>query len=205
MFNATQLTTEAEAVSLMLSLIGESPIATLGAAATNADVNNALMLLRAETRAVCGMAWTFNRDENVKLDPSGVDSKIVVPAGVIKVERYVSCTTPTMRDIRFTVRGESGVLKLWDRDKNTFVWSKSLYVILTYLRAWEDIPEAVRLLIWTRAGRRFLARFDGAEKKYQITLKDEAEALAGCVEYELDDANPNFLTDSGDVVEGWAR
>jgi hypothetical protein len=204
MFNATQITTEEEAVSLMLSLIGESPITSLGAAATNADVNNALMLLRAETRAVCLIEWTFNRDENVALAP-GVDGKITPPAGCVKVERYISDTTPQMRDVKFTVRGDSGVLRLYDRVKNTFVWTQTLYCNLTYLRAWADIPEAVRFYIWMRAGRKFIARYDGSRVRYELTAKDELEALAGAEDYELDDSNDNFLADSGDVAEVWAR
>ena len=205
MFDATQITSEVEAVNLMLSLIGESPVPSLAAATANPDVQNALMLLRADTRRLQTFQWTFNTNLKVTLTPSPSDGRIALDTNCIRAVPHVSDETPQMRDVLMTVRGEGGVMKLYDRTNNTFSWTMPLVLDLTYLYAFENLPEPVRAYLAIAAGRKFQARFDGGETRFKLSAADEAEARLALVDYEIGDGNPNFLSDSGDVVEGWAH
>lgn len=202
MFDATTVTTETEAVSLMLSMIGENPIADLSAAATNPDAQNALMLLRAETRALQTKQWKFNTDEKKTLSP-GVDGKILVPDNASRILPHVADDTPTMRDISLTIRGEGGVLKLYDYKNTTFVWTQYLIVDVVYRFTFENLPEPVRFFLLVKAGLKFQSHYDASELRFKLNQSEVAEAMFGLVDYEIADANPNMLNDSGDVVEGW--
>ncbi len=204
MFDATTPTTEAEAVSLMLSMIGENPITDLTAASWNPDVQNALMLLRAETRSLQTRQWKFNTDEKKTLTPA-LDGRIAVPNAASRIMPHVADDTPTMRDVSLTIRGEGGVLKVYDYKNSTFVWTIPIIVDIVYRYTFENLPEPVRWFLLVHAGRKFQMRFEGSESRYKLGQEDELEARQGLVDYEITDANPNFLNDSGDVVEGWAH
>lgn len=203
MFDATTPTSELEAVNLMLSLIGENPVSSLGAAPTDPDVQNALMILRAETRALQSRQWTFNFNEAVEMAPNG-SGFILLPDNASRAVPHVSANRPTMADVKTTVRGDSGVMKIYDRTANSFVWTSTLYMDVTYRYAFENLPEPARWYLWVTAGRKFQGRFDTSELRYKLSAQDELEARAGLAEYEIDDSNANFLLDSDDVLAGWA-
>lgn len=186
----------------MLSLIGENPITDLSVATYNSDVQNALVALRAETRRLQNLQWKFNTDIKKTLTPA-VDKRIVVPDGASRVTPHIADDTPTMRDVDLTMRGENGVMKLYDYKNATFEWAQPLIVDIVYRFSYENLPEPIRNYLWIAAGRRFQARFDGSETRYKLSAKDELDAAQVLSDYEIGDANPNYLNDSGDVQDAW--
>lgn len=160
--------TELEAVNDMLSAISESPVSSVEE--DQPDAQLALRLLRQENRAVQAEGWYWNTEENFKLLPNS-SGEFVLPAGTMRVDT-------TEASASFDVSPRQG--KLYDRRNATFAIAASvLYITLTILRSYEDIPQPARDYIRVRAGRKFIKRTTGATQADSgYESKDEAQARA---------------------------
>jgi hypothetical protein len=181
--------TELEAVNDMLGAISESPVSSIEE--DQPDAQLALQLLRQENKAVQAEAWYWNTDECFKLLPNG-SGEFVLPAGAMQVDTVgVSA--------QFDVSPRQG--KLYDRRKQTFqIAATELYVRLTVLLSYEDIPQAARDYIRIRAGRKFIKRVTGAtENDAGYEAKDEAQARAN-IEIDEESGADRSLFDNPDFA-----
>lgn len=151
----------------MLSAISESPVSSVEE--DQPDAQLAIQLLRQESRAVQAEGWYWNTEENFKLLPSS--GEFILPAGTMRVDT-------TEASASFDVSPRSG--KLYDRRNATFaIDAEALYVTLSILRSYEDIPQAARDYIRIRAGRKFIKRTMGSTQTDSgYEAKDEAQARA---------------------------
>jgi len=183
-------TTELEAVNIMLSVIGESPISSLAAGSAVADAVTAQQTLSEVNRAVQSKGWHFNTDKEFTLTPEAFTGEVRVPSNCLRVD-----TVEGDRDIDVVLRGQ----RLYDRKNHTYVFSDSLTVDMVVLLPFEEIPETARHYITVRAARVFQARTVGAESLFQFTNLDERDALVSFKKAEGITGDYNILTGNSTV------
>lgn len=173
--------TELEAINDMLSLISESPVASLDEASRVADAQIAMQILRRENRTVQTHGWDWNTEENQTLSPD-LDGNIIVPRNTIKID-------PTDPSIDYVMRGG----KLWDRTNKTFNIGKKVTVTITFVHPFEDLPETARRYISMTAGRKFENRTIGDGQSHQINELDVLKAWSILLQEECDNTESNVL------------
>lgn len=183
--NPLSLTTELDAVNLMLRAIGESRVLTLEDA-THEDAADALELLRHHNMIVQEQGWRFNTRENVLLTRDG-SNNIPVPANTLRIE----CTGD---DYNTPVSYIDG--KLFDVKNNTFVWTKDLYTTYVIHYDFAKIPQSARNYIVQCAGLEYVGNEAAASGRAAFTEKRKYEALAALRRTESLIRKPNMLTDS---------
>jgi hypothetical protein len=175
---ATQitLTTELQAINTMLSIIGEAPVSSI-ASTTGTDVAIAKQILDETSVDVQTQGWNFNTQEDF---PLALDSnnKIPVPSNAVWVT-----TRPHNSTKNVIIRNAF----LYDKDKNTDIFSNTLKVDMIILLPFTELPQFARRYIVTTAGRRFQARYLGSKELAGFSAQDELEARVAC--QQLDAAN----------------
>ena len=130
-------TSKLDAVNSILLGIGEAPVNTLGSGLQEAEI--AEVTLNNINREVQSIGWHFNTEIRYTLDKT--ESGIInLPANCLKVD-----VTAVLRDYNTDVVERSR--KLYDRVKNTFVFTADIETDIVVLLDFEDIPEAARRYI----------------------------------------------------------
>lgn len=173
------LTTELEAVNVMLQTIGETPVNSLLVTGL-ADVSIAINTLREASREVQTLGWEFNT-EVMTLTPD-IDGNIHIPETALKIDPV----DPTLHYVR---RGSL----LYDKIRNTHEFTAPVQLEIVWFLDFEDMPEPARRYITIKAARRFQNRVLGAEEVYHYTKEDELEAKVALQEYELETGEYNML------------
>lgn len=201
-------TTRLQAVNRMLSVIGISRLANLDAT-DREDQNEAEAILDEVTAEVQASGWEFNQDHEWSLTPTA--NKFAVPSNALQVtfprELYASSKRPGPR---FTVRDDSGTLRVWDKDNLTFEITDQdeLLVDITWGFEFTELPQAARWYITVRAARQFAARMlAGQETIGNFTEEDEARALLALQEAEgevasytiFDSYDMSFIVNRGEL------
>ena len=192
-----ELTTELDAVNLMLSAIGEAPVSSLTDPSL-LDASLAKEVLNQTSIALQTRGLHCNTDLNFKLTRvvSGEINLPQSPAPTLKVD---STGTSATRDV--VQRGT----RLYDRDNHTFTFDEDIYVDIVYLLAFDELPQHVRRYALTKASRRFQTRFMGSETLAGFTAQDEQEALIEFERTEAQTEDTNLLTGSYDTYKIIAR
>jgi hypothetical protein len=177
------VTTELEAVNIMLQAVGADPVSSLEVSA-DSDVTNARSILAETSKQIQSQGWDFNTDERYPMART-VDNEYVVPPNVAEID--VSEDFP---EVRSTQRAG----KLWDQINHTFVWTRDLTFNVTWLFPFEELPQTARHYITMKAARKFQARMLGSESLGKFTAQDEAESYHIFVDAEAIDAQHNILT-----------
>lgn len=187
---ALSMTTELDAVNIMLGTIGESPINSLDAATGVVDAVTARSILAEVSVQVQEEGWHFNTDYEFNLTPTN-DGTIFVPGNAIEVD-----TSPYSRDYDVAIRGT----RLYDRGNKTYVFTEPLKADLTILLEFNELPQAARHYIAVRAARVFQNRVVGSQVLQAFTAQDEAMALRAMKRYESRTADYNILTSNYGVM-----
>ena len=156
---------ELEAVNMMLTNIGETPVSTLEGASGDAYVSIAQSVLNEINRAVQEKGWHFNTDKNYTITPD-VDNYVSVASNVITLD---------------TIKGGVDVAirqgKLYNKDKHTFLFEDGAFKCDVI---WEfdfmDTPQYLRQFIAIRAARVFSNRMQGDITGAQLSADDELQA-----------------------------
>jgi len=186
---ATTPTTELEAVNIMLSSIGESPVSSLDDASL-VDVSIAKSILDETSRAIQSQGLHCNTELEYVLTPN-TDGELTVPTNCVKID-----TSGTSADVDVVQRGS----RLYDRTKFSYTdFSGTYYVDMVLLFDFADLPEHVKRYITVKSTRRFQARFMGSETLGGFTEKDETEALIYFEQCEAQTENRQMLLDNYDI------
>jgi hypothetical protein len=175
------LTTKLEAVNIMISVIGESPVNTLGGTSVPVTVIQSVQVLDETNKAVQSEGWHFNTEYDYPLIPDASTSKITLPVNTLKIDldpEIYTDTDPVQRG-----------LKLYDRKKHTELWTKNLKAIITFELAFEELPEQFRHYITVKAARIFATRFLGSREIEGFALRDEIEAKARAIDSDSESAD----------------
>ena len=125
---ATQITptTELQAVNIMLSTIGESPVNSI-TGTTTVDVSTAKNILNETSMSIQSQGWNFNTHTDYKSLSLDSDSKVPLPSNCVKAD-----ANSQFRHLNYTIR--SGFL--YDMDKHTDVFTSapsSVDLVLVFL------------------------------------------------------------------------
>lgn len=183
-------TTKLEAVNTMLTSIGEQPIQNMNDLAGLSDASIAEQILDNVSRAIQSRGWIFNTDLDVQMtvDQYG---EIKLSPDILRVD-----TTSRVRngDTDIVERGR----KLYDRQKQTFIFTTKVTVNQIKLLVFEDLPEPARRYIAIRSARIFHDRVVGSGELHRFYQEDEMNSWQALLEYEGDVADYNIF-DNYDV------
>lgn len=193
MSNPLTLTTELEAVNLMLNAIGETRVVTLDAA-THEDAGDALRLLRHWNMTVQEEGWRFNTRYDVLLTRDA-DGFIFPPANTLNIEA-------AGRDSDKNVSYIDG--KLFDLDNNTFVWTEDIYTTQTLLYDFGQLPQSARNYILQCAGLEFIGNETPSSNRGQFSQSRLVNARAQLRRTEAKIRKPNMLTGSFHTLKTFA-
>tara|TARA_B100000212_G_C27366109_1_gene530410 strand:+ start:352 stop:978 length:627 start_codon:yes stop_codon:yes gene_type:complete len=170
------VTTKLEAVNVMMTAIGETPVNSI-TQSTTTDVAIAIQILDNVTREVQSVGWHFNTDVNYKLTPNA-SSQFVLPINALRID-----TSHNSAHLDLTERAR----KLWDRKNHTYTIDETeLYVAIVWLLDFTEVPEAARRYISIRATRIFQDRMLSSQTLHQYQQEDELAALTMLKEAEGD-------------------
>lgn len=189
---ALSMTSELDAINIMLGTIGESPINSLDAATGVVDAVTARAILSEVSVQVQEEGWHFNTEYEFVLMPSLDTKEIYVPPNTIEVD-----TSENDRNgLDVAIRGN----RLYDRKNKTFKFEQEIKADLTILLEFNELPQAARHYITVRAARVFQQRVVGSDTLGSFTEKDEARALRSMRRYESKTADYNILTGNYSVM-----
>lgn len=185
-------TTELEAVNVMLSNIGESPVNTLDDDNV-VDAGIAKTILRNVAREVQSEGWFFNTDYNKTFLPTA-DDRIQLPQNTLKVD-------PSDVSLRYVQRGRF----MYDRENHTYDIKEKVELNVIIGLDFEDLPETAKRYITLRSARIFQERMLGTPTISQFNAQDEMRAYASLKTEENNAADHNYLTDSATVQASLQR
>ena len=171
----TTVTTKLEAINVMLTAIGESPVNTI-TSSTTTDVSIAIQILDNVSREVQSVGWHFNTDTNYLLAKNS-SNQIVLPSNCLRVDN-----SNKDADLDLVERGR----KLWDRENHTYTITKDIRVNITWFLEFTELPETARRYITIRAARIFQDRMLASETLHTFHQVDELTALSALKEHEGD-------------------
>ncbi len=171
--------TELEAVNVLLTTIGESPVSTLSGNQV-VDVAIAQQVLLEVSREVQQMGWHFNTDTRVELSPA-IDTFIYVPTDTARIDITNSSNDIVARDGR-----------LYNLTDKTYVFTDKLEGTVVYFYDFDKLPDVAKKYITTRASRIYADRLLNSQAIHKMISKDEAKALVDLREYEGDTADYNM-------------
>ena len=171
----TTVTTKLEAINVMLTAIGESPVNTI-TSSTTTDVSIAIQILDNVSREVQSVGWHFNTDTNYLLAKNS-SNQIVLPSNCLRVDN-----SNKDADLDLVERGR----KLWDRENHTYTITKDIRVNITWFLEFTELPETARRYITIRATRIFQDRMLASETLHTFHQVDELTALSALKEHEGD-------------------
>jgi len=180
---AISLTSKLDAINSMLIGVGEAPVNTLNSGLQEAEI--AAITLDTISREVQSAGWSFNTDIRYTLSTNSL-GHIPVPSNCLQID-----TTSLRRDYDtdIVLRNQ----KLYDRTKNTFVFTDEVVVDMVQLFEFDEIPEVARRYITLRAGRKFQENILGSGEMTQLQYKDEQQALHSLREAESQVADFNIF------------
>lgn len=187
---ALTLTTELDAVNIMLGTIGESPISSLDSSTGVADAAIARQILKEVSLQVQEEGWHFNTEYEFELAPSAETGEIFVPSNCLEVD------ASSLQGVDVVVRGN----RLYDKLHHTYVFTKTLKTDLVLLLEFNELPQSARHYISIRAARVFQQRMVGSDTLGSYTEKDEMRGLMALKRYEAKTADHNMLTGNYSVM-----
>jgi len=188
-------TSKIEAVNIMLSAIGESPVSSLNNPSL-VDVSLAESILDETSVDIQTQGLHCNTEINYPLT-ANVNGEIIVPTNCVRID-----TTETSADIDVTQRGN----RLYDREERSFTsFTGTLRVEMVLLLDFEDLPQHVRRYTTVKAARRFQGRYIGSESLGGFTEIDEREAMVQFERAEKLNEDNNILSDNFDTYKILSR
>ena len=183
LFAPVSPTTEIEAVNVMLSTIGESPISSFEE--ITGDVAIARNTLIEISKAVQLEGWQWNTEDNFPLKPNVLTHKIKVDPSIARV------WFPHPFNDELVVRGSH----VYDRKNHTYLFDNDFVVIVSILQilSFEALPEAAKRYITIRSSRVFQERVVGSSTLSGFTQQDEIRARATLLDEEHRMNRPNIL------------
>jgi hypothetical protein len=170
-------TTKLEAINIMLSSIGESPVNSLTSGLVDAEM--AETILNATSRDVQSQGWHFNTEPSYGIVPLA-SGELLLPANCLKVDQISS-----EREFDLVQRGS----KLYDRKKHTFKIGRTVQVDMVIMLDFEQLPEAARRFITLKGARVFQDRAVGSAELHGFQERDELRALVELKDMEADTAD----------------
>ncbi|QDP60602.1 MAG: putative tail tubular protein [Prokaryotic dsDNA virus sp.] len=147
--------TELDAVNQMLIAVGSGVVTSISGN-TNRDVAACRDILKRARIRVCAEGWHFNTETDIAMAPDATTGMIELPSDTLHVddssERYQS-------QLDIIQRGS----RLYNRDGNTYKFTKTIYVDRVFEMDWDDLPEVARHYIAAVATEEAVTYLDGEQ------------------------------------------
>ena len=178
------ITTELDAVNLMLAAIQTAPISAF-TDPVPAEIVTARSLLEKVCVKVQTKGWHFNTELDYVLTPDLIDNFITLGSNIVRVDLNSISTHDVVQ------RGT----RLYDRKNRTFVFpaGKDLKAEVVLMLPWLELPESVRAYITMRAARKFQQTLVGDVELDGFGEKDEFDAWTDLMEFEGDTRDHNIF------------
>ena len=185
-FPTTDSQDELQAVNQILASVGQAPVTTLEQ--TNPDVSIALDTLRQVSREVQAEGWSFNREYNYPLTPNDA-GQIEITGNMLQLDMSTDIYYNRDKD---PVPREG---KLYNRIAHTYQWEegKTLYMDVTWLWNFDDIPKVVRDYIVSRAATYTAMRIVGDPNLYSTLQQQEQYMRSNALEWETQQGDYTFF------------
>jgi len=170
--------TELEAVNVLLTTIGESPVNTLSGNQVT-DVTIASQVLNEVSREVQSQGWHFNTEDGVELSPNATN-EIFVPADVARIDSN-----------NYNVVQREG--KLFNLTDRTFSFTGKVKASIVYFQDFVILPDTAKRYITTRAARIYSDRMLNSESIHKMIARDEQKAFIDLKAFEGDTADYNMM------------
>lgn len=182
-------TTELEAINLMLSVIGESPVNSAEDTGV-VDAVVARQILTQSSRDVQLVGWHWNTEINFPIAASFPEGELLLPPNTLKVG-----TTGADASLDLVQRGN----RLYDRANHTFNVGRTVLVEIVLLLPFDQLPEAARSYTVMRAARQFQERMVGSEVIWQFNSRDELRSWSNLQSAEAETISLNVFNDNPSV------
>ena len=182
---------ELQAVNMMLTTIGEQPIANLNDKAGLQDASIAQDILHNTSRQVQSRGWIFNTDLQKIMSPNNATAdggKIKVDTNILRID-----TTSKKRSNLTDVVERGGYL--WDREKNTDLFTGDVTVDYVTFLPFNSIPESARRYIAVKSARIFHDRVVGSGELHAFFQQDEMQAWSDLLEFQSEVGDFNIFDD----------
>ena len=182
---------ELQAVNMMLTTIGEQPIANINDKAGLQDASIAQDILHNTSRQVQSRGWIFNTDLQKILSPDNATAtggKIKIDTNVLRID-----TTAKKRSSKTDIIERAGYL--YDREKNTYLFTDDVTVDYVTFLPFDSLPESARRYISVKSARIFHDRVVGSSELHAFFQQDELQAWSDLLEYQSEVADFNIFDD----------
>lgn len=174
-------TTKLEAVNIMLSTIGESPVNSLSSGLVDAEL--AETILENISKSVQGEGWHFNREEAFPVSPN-VNGEIIVPTNTLRADATLGHNSKDLIQ-----RGT----RMYDKKEHTYNIGETAKLDLIIELDFTELPEVARRYIAIKAARVFQDRVVGSDALHGFTMQDEAAAYFQLKDFETDTEDNNIM------------
>lgn len=185
------LTTELEAVNVMLDCINESPVSDLTSSGL-VDVAKAVACLAEVSRQVQEKGWHFNSEEDYPLNRQ-ITGEITLAQNMLRVD-----TTDKFLSMGYNV-AQRGTRLYW-KDKHSYLFDKDLEGDVTFYLPWTELPQAARHYINIKAARIYQGRQLGSDTKHKFSEAQELESYVNMTAAEVNNGDYNMFNDSWSVA-----
>lgn len=163
--------TELEAVNIMLSAIGESPVSTLES--LHPDVLSSTLLLKHARLTMLASGKWFNTEDNITLNVTST-GEIVLPSTCISVD-------PVDTTQNYVKRGT----RLYNAKLHSFVFTSSVLVDMVIDMPFAELPLVAQDAVVLNAALVLQANFIGDERKLQVLTARHTAAVRALSAAEL--------------------
>lgn len=177
------LTTELEAINVMLAIIGEAPVNSIDVVGM-VDVATAKATLHEASKEIQMQGWYCNTEKEYPF-PKDINGNINIPNNVLRYE-----LSRCVDNGRIEVVKKDG--KLYDKKNHTFVFENDLKFDVIWFLPYSDLPEALRRYINISAARKFQKRFYSSDTIDAFTREDELKAMTQAKHADGNEGNYNM-------------
>ena len=176
--------TELSAVNSILGAIGQSPVTTLNY--ENPEIGFIYNILTEVNKDVQNEGWVFNVEYNVEKAPEATTKYITIPTNVLRYDLHEDSIDRSKNLVRRNGR-------LWDTINQTYEFDNSVFLDITWLWTFEDLPSAFKRYIIARASVRAAAQLVSNSELVQLLQQQEAQTRATCMEYECLQGDHSYM------------
>lgn len=173
--------TELEAINMMLTNIGETPVSTLNSTG-DLYVSVARQMLYDTSREVQTVGWYFNTEINYPL-PRDTSGRITVSQNIISLD---------LTDEYYTYDAVLRGNKLYNRKDHSYQFDKNLKADLTLFLSWDELPQPARQYVAIVAARRFQKRYQPDDYTTKVTADEEIMAKAQLEDFDANTRDYNM-------------
>ena len=186
-----QSETELSSVNSILGAIGQSPITRIyqndddELVYVNPEVAFVHQLLMETNIDVQNEGWVFNREDHYELTPNA-EKNIIIPRNVLRMDisgGQIWRTTDVVR--------RDG--KLYDKMHHTYEFEHSVFLDITWIFNYEDLPSVFKRYITSRASSRAAVQLVSNQELVKLLKSEVDMTRAACVEYECNQGDHTFF------------